>query len=98
MRSATNSRSFEFRRRIDAAVYRYHPCQQFHGQSAWKREDLDLWVTKVSGHGWVCVNEDLEILAVPWAVAVEAQDSVPPAGIWVSRKGDKSYVYEVVYL
>ena len=98
MRSANNCRSFEFRHRIDDAVYRYHPCELLRGQTAWKREDLDLWVTKVKGHGWVCVDAEFEIVGIPWAVAVETQGSMPPAGIWVSRKGDKSYVYELVYL
>ncbi|MBD2493886.1 hypothetical protein [Nostoc sp. FACHB-280] len=98
MRSANNLRSFEFKRRIDDTVYRFHPCEPLHGQSAWKREDLDVWITLVNGHGWVCVNAEFEILGVPWAVALATQGSMPPAGIWVSRKGDKSYVYELVYL
>ena len=98
MRFANNCRSFELRRRIGDITYRYHPCEPLHGHPAWKREDLDLWVTKVNGHGWVCVSAEFEILGIPWAVAVETQGSMPPAGIWVSRKEDKSYVYELAYL
>lgn len=96
--STNNRRSFEFRRVIDNFVYRYKPCDPFHGQLAWKREDIDLWVTKVNERGWVCVNVAQEILAFPCSVAVETSGSVPPAGIWVSLKGDKSYVYELVYI
>ena len=98
MRFANNCSSFEFRRRIDHVVYRYHPCELLHSQLAWKREDLDLWVTQVNGHGWVCVDAELEIRGIPWAVALETQGSMPPAGIWVSRKDDTSHVYELVYL
>ncbi|KYC37391.1 hypothetical protein WA1_48185 [Scytonema hofmannii PCC 7110] len=96
--SMNNRRSFELRRLLDDVVYRYSSCEPFQGQLAWKREDLDIWVTLVNGRGWVCVDAELEIVGIPWEVTVEQQESsVPPAGIWVSRKGDKSYVYELVY-
>ncbi|BDA72405.1 hypothetical protein CAL7716_065710 [Calothrix sp. PCC 7716] len=80
--STNNRRSFEFRRRIDNVVYRYNPCEPFQGQLAWKREDLDIWVTLITGRGWVCVDEKLDIVGIPWEVAVaEQESSSPPAGI-----------------
>jgi hypothetical protein len=91
-------KGFEFRRRTDGVVYRYHPCEPLQGELAWKREDKELWVTKLGAHGWVGVNAELEILSVPWRIPLAQQGAIPPSGIWVSRKGDKSYVYELVYL
>lgn len=86
MGSHNTSNIFEFRRKIDDTVYRYHPCEPLHGQLAWKREDLDLWVTKVPGHGWACVNAGLEILAVPFTIAVDTQDFQPPVSITLDRR------------
>lgn len=39
--------SFKFRRRIDAVTYRFLPCEPIDGQIAWKREDIDLWITQI---------------------------------------------------
>lgn len=89
--------SFEFRRRIDPVVYRFHSCEPIDGQSAWKREDIDLWITKIPGFGWVCIDSNRIICGIPWAVALDKMGELPPAGDWVSKKGDKSYVYEAVY-
>lgn len=94
----TTRPSFEFRRRIDAVVYRFCPCESLDGKIAWKREDIDLWVTQITGFGWVCVNSNRIICGIPWGVALDQVDELPPAGEWVSKKGDKSYVYDVVYI
>ena len=37
------------------------------------------------------------ILGRPWDVLPSEQGDAPPEGIWVSRKGPKSYVYDLVY-
>ena len=33
-----------------------------------------------------------------WDVAVTHQDDYPTEGVWVSRKGEKSYVYVLEYI
>lgn len=89
---------FEFRRRIDSVVYRFRPCEPFDGQVAWKREDVDLWVTQIAGFGWVCIDRNRVICGIPWGVPHDKMGELPPAGEWVSKKDDKSYVYDVVYI
>ena len=51
--------------------------------------------------GWVALDESTEdpsrrIVGRSWDVPAEKQGDAPPAGIWVSRKRDKSYVYSLV--
>lgn len=87
----------EFHRRLDGLVYRFRPDAPRAGVPTWKREDLDLWVVKVERLGWVCVDNQQTVLSIPWALAVNEQGGMPPAGEWVSKKGDKSYVYNLVY-
>ena len=98
MSNSNSQRRVEFRRNIDDLTYRFSPCEPRNGFFAWKREDLDLWLVWADGYGWVVVNADDEILSIPWAVAVHTQSDEPPPGIWVSRKAEKSYVYELVYV
>lgn len=39
-----------------------------------------------------------DIYGRPWDVLPVDQGDVPPEGVWVSRKGAKAYVYDLVYL
>lgn len=87
----------EFHRRLDGLIYRFRPDAPRNGVPAWKREDLDLWITKTEKLGWVCVDQQRTVLSLPWSIAVSDQGDMPPAGEWVSKKGDKSYVYDLVY-
>lgn len=90
--------SFEFRRRNDTAAYRYHPCEPMNGFPAWKREDLDLYVARIKGFGWACIDRDNTIFAIAWGIPADQMSESPPAGEWVSKKEDKSYVYDLVYI
>jgi len=98
MSNSTKLPSFEFRRRNDTTVYRYHPCESMNGFPAWKRENIELYVTKLDGFGWVCVDKTNTIHAIAWGISVNQISALPTAGEWVSKKGDKSYVYDVVYI
>ena len=98
MSDSNSQRCFEFRRQIDGVTYRYRPCEPRNGFPAWKREDLDLWLVWLSEFGWVGVNAQEEILCVPWAVSINKQSVEPPSGVWVSRKAERSYVYDFVYV
>lgn len=91
--------TFELRRRADGLVYRFHRQIGEDGQPAYKREDKDHWIIRSERLGWVSVMpEDGTIAGRVWEVAPEDQDDAPPEGIWVSRKGRKSYVYDLVYV
>ena len=88
---------FEFRRRLPADIsYSYVPDGD-PSDRVWKRVDMELWVRKIDKFGWAGVNNKAEILALPWALAPDEQGDYPPECIWVSRKNDKSYVYDLVY-
>ena len=91
--------TFELRRQIDGLVYRFHRRPGPDGSSAYRREDRDLWIVKSARWGWIALlPEDGSISGRPWEVAPEEQGDAPPAGIWVSRKREKSYVYDLVYV
>lgn len=83
--------AFELRRQIDGLVYRFDRVGD-----AYRRADRDLWITKHPDHGWVAWDDDHGLTGRPWAAAGHGEG--PPEGIWVSRKGPKSYVYDLVYL
>ena|ERR1700691_5571940 len=87
---------FECRRRIGDVIYRFEPALPREGNPAWKRVDLDLWLTWIREKGWCVVDADGTVNSKPWNVELADQGSEPPEGEWVSRKGDKSYVYDLV--
>jgi hypothetical protein len=88
---------FELKRRIDNVIYHYIPCEPINGSPAWKRDDANLWVTKLQDFGWACIDNDNNICGIPWGVPPSKTSKHPPEDEWVSKKGDKSYVYDLVY-
>lgn len=90
---------FELQRRIDDLVYEF----DFKERSDWVRwycrRDQDLWITYRNELGWVMYDDiDNEVQWIPWDIPVDKQTSeYPPEGVWVSRKGAKSYVYDLVF-
>ena len=90
---------FELRRKSDGLVYLFKRNVDASGNAAYQRQDQDLWITFRPGLGWVAWDHDTaSCTGRPWTVAAQDQADFPPEGIWVSRKGDKSYVYELVYV
>jgi hypothetical protein len=58
----------EFRRRIDALVYRFEPATPRGGRPSWKRIDLDLWLVRIPANGW-CAVDALDIVnGRPWHI------------------------------
>ena len=90
--------TIEFRRRGELLMYRYYPCKSQNRFSSWKREDADVWLVRHESLGWVGVSDQGEVLCMPWAVPPGTQRQAPPSGVWVSRKAEKSYVYDLVYV
>jgi hypothetical protein len=97
MTNPSKENGLEFRRKMDGVVYLFHRCEDLPSGTSWKRVDEDVWVTRLPGFGWVTIDGDGTINGRPWSVATD-QGDVPPSGEWVSKKGDKSYVYNVVYV
>ena len=89
--------SFDFRRRIDGLTYHFHSCGPQNGKPAWKRVDYAVWLIWLDEIGWCSVDAERQINGVPWGIPASQQGDVPPSGEWVSKKGDKSYVYDLVF-
>jgi hypothetical protein len=91
---------FELRRRSDDLIYRFTRSTRADGQSGFKRSDRDLWIEYRPELGWIAWDVETDSLAGrPWHVQPGDQTpDGPPAGEWVSKKGDKSYVYDLVYV
>lgn len=85
--------SLAFHRCIDGLVYGYALAGIRQGRPCWRRTDRPLILSWTEQAGWVVSDEAGTILSRPWDVEKAAQGALPPEGIWVSRKGDKSYVY-----
>ena len=94
----TNHDYFELRRRSDNLVYQFDRTPLADGQIGYKRRDRDLWIVYRPTLGWVALNEESGLVGGRlWDVLPADQGDHPPAGDWVSKKGAKSYVYELVY-
>ncbi|MEO9903018.1 hypothetical protein [Nisaea sp.] len=91
---------FELIRLSDDLVYQFDFQEKSDGVFGYKRRDQDLWITHQVDLGWVAFDQESNaILGKPWETLPGDQSlSHPPEGIWVSRKGSKSYVYELRYL
>ncbi len=91
---------FELRRLSDDLVYQFDRIASTGSQHAYQRRDQDLRITYRPELGWVAYDEATQaIMGRPWDVLPRNQSNDhPPEGIWVSRKGIKSYVYELKYL
>lgn len=87
---------FEFRRKLDGLVYRFEPCDPINGVMAWKRTDLDIWLAWIPAKGWCTIDINGVINSRPWCLDAVEQELAPPETEWVSKKGDKSYVYDLV--
>ena len=90
---------FELIRQSDDLIYQFDRLKNAHNEIAYKRRDQDLWITFQGALGWVAFDEESKtVLGRPWDILPPQQSaSHPPEGIWVSRKNEKSYVYELIY-
>ena len=91
--------AFELRRQSDDLVYRFERMKDAEGRVGFKRTDGDFWIIRHEHLGWIAGDwESDEVFGRPWDQLLEQSVTAPPEGIWVSRKGAKSYVYDLVYL
>ena len=91
---------FELRRQSDDLVYRFNRKPRPDGMAGFQRMDQDLWITYRPVLGWVAWDDATQsVMGRPWdTLPAEQSPSEPPEGVWVSRKGAKSYVYDLVHL
>jgi hypothetical protein len=95
----TDYNRFELRRQSDDLVYRFQRKIDAEGRVGYQRVDRDLWIVLSSEWGWIAIDPETgAISGRSWETHPSQQRDHPPEGIWVSRKGGKSYVYDLVYL
>lgn len=92
-----HDRTAIFRREEDGLIYRFAPAGVSEDRPIWRRTDRDLRLQWTRPTGWHVADEAGAVLSRPWEVEKERQDGLPPEGIWVSRKGAKSYVYSLAW-
>lgn len=91
---------FELRRLSDDLVYVFARAERADGVPGFRRSDSDLWIIYRPRLGWVAWDDvDQAVMGRPWTILPEDQPtSAPPEGEWVSKKGAKSYVYDLVHI
>lgn len=85
--------SVRFVRRVDGLTYEFVRDGVVDGFPSYKRVDLDIWCRRLPGFGWVVCNEAAAVSSRPFGDA--GWGDLPPEGVWVSHKGDRSYVYDL---
>lgn len=90
---------FELRRQSDDLVYSFVKKDRPDGLLGFQRADCDLWIIYRDRLGWVSWDEESQtVMGRPWNILPEDQPTdCPPEGDWVSKKGAKSYVYDLVH-
>jgi hypothetical protein len=70
------------------------------GGDGFLRQDEPHWILWRPSLGWVAWDDPSQsVMGRPWDVLPADQSPhAPPEGPWVSRKGPKSYVYELVHI
>lgn len=88
----------EFQREIDGLTYSFTRDGERNGKPRWRRADLNLELHWTDNWGWVVADETGNLLSLSWEKEKGSQGDTPPDGVWVSRKGSKSYVYSLRYV
>ncbi len=96
--SANGNFSIELHRCIDDLFYKYESSGFRNRRPCWRRTDLELYLHCSARSGWVISDEEGLVLGLSWDLGKDEQGLLPPEGIWVSRKGQKSYVYELKHI
>jgi len=90
---------FHLHRLSEGLVYEFMRVTRPDGSVGYQRQDQDLWITFRPHLGWVAYDEaSNEITGRSWNTLPSEQDDHPPEGEWVSKKGVKSYVYDLRYI
>lgn len=85
-----------FVRRVDGVTYDFVRDGEAHGHPSFKRVDADVWCRRLPEFGWVVCDGAAAVSSRPFGDA--GWGDLPPAGVWVSYKGDRSYVYDLAHV
>lgn len=103
MMTANVSEHLVFHRQSDALVYRFKVSSQATNDGhIWIREDkASIVVQWTDKWGWIVASiqapDEPILLSLSWNIHKDDQGDRPPEGEWVSKMGDKSYVYRLNY-
>lgn len=82
-------------RRLDGLTYRFdREPEQWNSQSSYRRADLPLWIRRTDTEGWAVVDADGT--ANGWPMSGAMDPAAPPLVSWRSKKGDASYLYDLL--
>lgn len=88
---------------------RFELCRQSDGQTYVfdragpgrfvRRDDPSLTIDWEGPWGWLArLPENGVVAGRPWEILPAHQNAeAPPRGVWLSRKGERCYVYELTY-
>ena len=83
-----------FVRRVDGLIYEFAIDGDAHGFPSYKRVDSDIWCQRLPTFGWAVCDASGAVSSRPFDDA--GHGDLPPEGVWVSYKGDRSYVYDLI--
>lgn len=90
---------FHLRRQSDELVYVFERKVRSEGRVGFKRSDGDYWIIWHEKLGWIAGSWDSEeVFGRPWDQLTPQCRMIPPEGVWVSRKGARSYVYDLIWV
>jgi hypothetical protein len=94
---------FRFRRALDGLEYEFRLQSGDAKESVYVRSDSVVSIVYDWDLGWSAWNGSESgpsriLTGRVWEVPIKDQGDCPTEGVWVSRKGDKSYVYMLEYM
>ncbi|MFD0146625.1 MULTISPECIES: hypothetical protein [unclassified Streptomyces] len=90
----TDHASITFVRHVDGLRHLFARDGEQHGRPAYRRTDGQVRCLWAPGLGWHCEIADGLVTAHP--VNGTGDEPEPPATVWRSFKGDRSYLYDLV--
>ena len=86
--------ALRFIRRTDGLVYDFdRETESCIGHPSYRRSDPDLILRRLPEFGWCVVDPAGRVSSRPFDDP--GVGTLPPTGTWVSRKGDRCYVYDL---
>ncbi len=85
----------KFVRQLDGLTYEFVRDGWAYGYPSYKRVDDDLWCRRLPDFGWSICTASGEVLSRPFDNP--GQSDLPPEGVWVSRRHQRSYVYDMLH-
>lgn len=86
---------FELHRLNDGLVYTF---DRVNAHCFARRDDPLMRISWEGPWGWLArMPQNGVVAGRPWEILPQHQrEAFPPCGVWISRKGDRSYVYQLI--